>query len=283
MPKISWSTSLISKFNGWRADRKRFPVTWLTYKRRVRDDVETLYKAKGGADFFTDEYVSVLIHTVEQLEARQLKLMTYQIAISAFMVLGLVSSEATVTLFGIPLKDAPGVKEILLVLASSIAIVFFAQEQSKLLRLTIVEKLSELKTDDDFVDFAKLAIKTPFDLRGYAAKQYNKWIFATIPTRLATGLIVLLLGAALLIYLVAAWALWVYVFVQIYRAPTLGLWSYIALLYGVIISAGLFFWLIRANFPFPYRDHRKLKQLRDLEKSNPAAYRALWNELYGER
>ena len=113
MPKTSRLKCLLSKFRDRRADRKQFPITWLTYKQRVRDDVETFYKTKNGPEFFDDKYVEALGKTVEQLETRELKLFAYQLGIAISMILTLLSGDGSITIFGVSLKNATGLKELL--------------------------------------------------------------------------------------------------------------------------------------------------------------------------
>jgi hypothetical protein len=95
---------LIDKLRKWRKERRRFPVLWLTYKQRVRHDVERAFKEDGGPSFFDEKYVGALTDAARKLESWELKLLLYQAAISAFVVLGLVTTDAAISLFGVSLR-----------------------------------------------------------------------------------------------------------------------------------------------------------------------------------
>lgn len=273
---------VISKIKKWRTDRKRFPVRWLTYKQRVREDIERLYKAENGPEFFDDKYVAQLGGVAKQLEEWEIKLLTVQIAISVFIVIGFLAGDASMSLFGISLKQAPGVKEMLLALAATLAVVIYAVSQSKNLRLVVIEKLIELRENPRFLSFAKLAAPSAFHLNAYIARQSERWVFSTFLGKLIFVALVVLFSFFLLLLLGSSVALWIYLFVEIWRQPTLGVWSYIALIYAGIGYSVCLLWLLRGFFPLPFRDMEVLQELSRLEHSNPQEYLRRLNELYGD-
>jgi hypothetical protein len=276
-------SSLRARYKIWRENKKRFPVIWLTYSGRVRDDVDALYATKGGADFFNDDYISTLTTTIEQLEGRELKLLGLSVTISIFMVLCVISSDASISIFGVPIKNAPGVKELLLVLAATITLLAFMLQQAKQLRVTVLDKLVALRTQAEFAHFAKLATKAHYDLSIYVARQFDKWIFPTLSTKLTSFLTGLLLTLVFVSFLGFNLSIWIYVFWELLHAPTLGAWSYAALLYAGAAFLCVLLWWLRATLPFPYRDNRKLLRLAQLRETDPAAFEALWNEVYGRK
>jgi|SRR6516225_2607110 hypothetical protein len=85
------------RYKNWRKWRKTirgFPVRWLTYKQRVREDLDVLWKAEGAEEFFGSDYVAKLADAARQLEGWQIKLMVTQTAVVTFLALGFLSRTA---------------------------------------------------------------------------------------------------------------------------------------------------------------------------------------------
>src|SRR5882762_6193196 len=100
----------------------RFPTVWLTYKARIRGDFDRAYSAEGGAEYFDSDYFSRLCAQIKQLEDWLIKLFVLQISLTGFQVIGFVGNDASISLFGITLKQATGVKEILIAFYAFIAV-----------------------------------------------------------------------------------------------------------------------------------------------------------------
>ena len=75
----------------------------MTYKHRVRDDLDTLWKEEAAKEFFGYDYKDGLKEAIKQLEGWLIKLTVTQTAIIAFLLAGFVSQEASISLFGISL------------------------------------------------------------------------------------------------------------------------------------------------------------------------------------
>lgn len=276
---------LLSKLKSWRDKRrrakKRFPYRWLTYKRRVRDDVEAAHNTKAGKELFSDKYIAALTATAQQIEAWQIKLYVYQLGLAAFLTVSLLTPDASFSVFGASLKTAPGFKELVLAIWSLLAGPMFALEQTKQLRLTVVEKIAELNAPKDLIEFAKLGTPAAFNLGVYAPKQYNRWIFPTLFPSRVTFFAITALGLfwmlALFTYLNV---LWFYLVLTILSAPTLGGWSYVIVFYALGTSLMILLWFIRAHVPMRYRDQERAKKLEDIKATDPVAYEAGLIELY---
>jgi hypothetical protein len=260
----------------------RFPTVWLTYKARIRGDFDRAYSAEGGAEYFDSDYFSRLCAQIKQLEDWLIKLFVLQIALTGFQVIGFVGNDASISLFGITLKQATGVKEILIALYAFIAVATWMVSISRDTALTVAERLVERSTDEPFVAFGKLAAPTSFNVKFYMPRAYEDWIF---PTRANQILFLVFVIAAVLISLAVflfSLAVNVVFFLDIYRHPTLGVWSNWVLGYvGLTVAFGLIF-LTRFYFPQPYRDQSILLALKTLEDADPSLYRRKRAELYGE-
>jgi hypothetical protein len=114
--------------------------------------------------------------------------------------------------------------------------------------------------DEDFLPFTKLTLPTAFNLRVYIPRQYDQWIFSMALTQIAFAVMSFLLVAAFVIMVGFSIALSAYVLLEIYKEPTLGVWSYILFAYSAIVLAGSILWFVRFNFPLPYRDKSSLKR-----------------------
>ncbi|MFL9499093.1 hypothetical protein ACJMQP_03445 [Rhodopseudomonas palustris] len=259
----------------------RFPITWLSYKSRIRRDLDRAYASEGGETYFDSKYVAQLSAQAKQLEEWTIKLLVLQIAMTAFQVVGFLGNEASISLFGVTLKQAVGVKEILIAFYATVALATWTLMISKETTLTILERLTELSTDESFANFGKIANPTSFSIKFYASRLYEDWMF---PTRLNTALFVVIWIVAAMIFIaifVVSCAVNVVFVLDIYRNPTLGIWSNFVLCYvGLVMIFGLLF-IARFYVPQPYRDQSVLLELKALEEADPALYRRKRAEIYG--
>jgi hypothetical protein len=145
----------------------------------------------------------------------------------------------------------------------------------------VIERLTELRSDEKFVTFAKLATPSSFNIHVYIARQFDKWVFPTFINRLTMTVLSLLFAILLITMIALSLILWVYLNVQILRELSLGIWSYAALVYSWLAYTLCVLWLIRAHSPLPFKDMHVVHELSVLEKSDPAAYKKRLEEVYG--
>jgi hypothetical protein len=259
----------------------RFPTRWMTYKARIRSDVDRAYTTDGGPEFFNDEYVDKLAAQAKQLDEWLIKLFVVQTALTGFQIVGFVVSDASISLFGVTLKQAAGVKEVLLGFYCFVAIATWMVAVSRDTILAVLERLVELSTEQPLMNFSKLAAPTFFSMKFYFPRAYDDWIFPTPLNKVLFGALVfvgmLLFFAALLLSL----AVNILFFVDVYRHPTLGVWSTVILSFVCLtVLFGVLF-IVRIHVPLPYRDQSLLLELKALEESDPPLHRRQWAEIYG--
>ena len=259
---------------------QRYPIRWLTYKGRLRDDVTTAIGTEGGKEFFNKDYIERLINSAKQLEDWEIKLLTAQLAIVAFFLVGFTSDESSISLFGISLKQASGLKEVLLAISSSLLVLSLFFNAAKEAKLTIVEAIIKATTDEKYREFAEFAAPASFHLRVYVARQFERWVFPMLPTRITFGIIVTLLVIIFAAYFLFSILISLYIFLDVYKNPTLGTGSSAVLAYVVCVYVLAGFWIIRTQLPLPFRDQSALKKAAELQRLDPIAYEQLMRELY---
>jgi hypothetical protein len=256
----------------------------MTYKQRVREDLEALWGQDGAKDIFGFEYKDGLKEIIKQLEGWLIRLIVTQTAIISFLLAGFVSQEASISLFGISLKATPGLREFLIVFSSTLAVLILFVSSSRDIRVFVLEKLMELTTESRYLDLAMLATAAPFHLRAYIPKRYQLYIFSTRLTKLSFGLLatlLILMFVSLFLFSIAVQAI---IICDIYYHPTLPpFWSTAVLGYAFVGFAAGFLWLLRMHCPLPYRDQGLLLELQRLEKADPAAYRRRISEIFATR
>lgn len=156
-----------------------FPTVWITYKGRIKRDLDRAFATAGGAEYFNSDFVTALSAQAKQLEDWAIKLLIVQIAITGFQVVGFVGNDASISLFGVTLKQATGVKEILISLYALVAVATWMVLISRDTSLTVLERLVELSTKEPFVHFGKLSTPTSFNLKFYMPRAHEDWIFPT--------------------------------------------------------------------------------------------------------
>lgn len=260
----------------------KFPKAWLTYKARVKRDLDRAYAAEGGEEYFDADYVTRICNQAKQLEELFTKLMVLQIALTVFQVIGFVSTDASLSLFGITLKQATGVKEMLLAIYAVVAVATWLVLISRDTVLTVIERLAELSTNDTFASFEKLALPSPSNIKFYVPRPFDDWMFPTVSNQVlfaAFAIASVLLALAIFAFSLAVNIL---LFLDIYRKPTLGAWSNWVLGYVVVTYLFGLLCMIRFHLPLPYRDHSILLELKALEGVDEALLRRRRNEIYGE-
>ena len=274
------SSTIKQKIENWKINR-RFPVRWLSYKARIRRDIDEAFSLPDGKEIFDHEYVDRTVQAIKQLEDWQVKLMSVSFAVYTFLVIGFITNDASVSLFGVSLKQAAGVKEVLLAFTATLGVLMIIITQSKETLIAVIEKLTELSTGESSLPLAALGARSSFHLKVYVPRQYDQWIFPTLLTKLLSLLLWLLWIAIALFLIGASIGLTVFLAVQIYIRPTLGIWSTLILYYvGAAFMLSLFA-AIRFHLPFPYRDKSELKRMSELEKTDRRAYLALRKKYYG--
>jgi hypothetical protein len=274
---------LPNAFNQWLMDRKLFPIIWLTYKRRIARDIESVFKLEGVEDKLGQEYIDKLATAIQQTEGWVIKLISIQVSITAFFVFSFISNVPSVSLFGIALSNIAGLKEIFLAVWFTLGMLIAALSTSKDTMLFIVKTIFERSEDKKLLPLTSLALPAPFNMRVYVTRNFDNWIFSAAPTKIFFGLMTILLTVAVLGLWVFSTALSVVILHEVYKNPTLGGWSTALLTYSGIMFAASLLWFIRFNFPFPYRDKSELKHLEELKTKDVAAYLALRTKIFGSK
>ncbi|HLZ05199.1 MAG TPA: hypothetical protein VKR55_24000 [Bradyrhizobium sp.] len=260
----------------------RFPITWLTYKARIRRDLDRAYASDEGDSFFSSDYMTRLSTEARQLDERLIKLFALQLAITGFQVVGFFGNDATVSLFSVTLKEAVGVKEILLTLYCFIAVATWIVAISRETTLTVIEHLVELSSPNQALsNFGKIAAPSAFGVKFYMPRVYEDWIFPTRANTIIFGAffaVVILLSVAIFLF---SSAVTVYFIVDIYRHPTLGVWSKVILTYAVLTFLFGIILIVRFYVPQPYRDQSSLLELKALEDADTAIYLRKRAEIFG--
>jgi hypothetical protein len=240
---------------------RRFPVRWLTYRSRIREDVKVLYARPEGKQFFSKEYVDGLSAEARRLESWEIRLIVVQLTIGIFLIVGFLSTNASVTFFGLSFKDAAGIKEIMLALSATISVLSIIISYSKNALLYVTEVVIELSTSQEFVPFARLPTATAFSLKSYFARQYERWVFSTFITKLLFAMLVGLAAALVFIVIAFSTVLYVMLFLDIYHRPTLGGWSTAILVYAAIAWIFCLISVIRFSAPLPFQDRGPVRKL----------------------
>jgi hypothetical protein len=269
--------SIRSRYESWQRERKRFPTVWLSYRARIKKDVELAYKLKGGQEFFDEKFLSSLNSAVKVLDGWILKLLLGQITIGLFLLDWLLSGQAHGSILGVSIQS----KEFLLVLSALIGLLVYIATGARDLRVWIAHSVVEASTNPAFADLAKVASTNSFYIVSYGTKHYANWIFPRLITRISFGLILLLgllIAIGLFIVSIVGYA---YILFEIYRHPTLpGHWTTAAVYFALAVQVLGIIWAIRFHLPLPYEDKGKLLQLQRVEKSDPAQYQKLLQEIF---
>lgn len=260
-----------------------FPLIWLTYKQRIRRDLDRAYAADEGEKFFDQDFFSRLSAQAKQLDDGLIKLLLLQFALSAFQVLGFFGGDASLSLFGVTLKQTAGLKEVLLLLYAIVAMATWTVAISRDTSLVLLERLTELSAEEEHLSaFGKLAAPTFFGIKVYVPRAYDDWIF---PTLANTALFWVVSVLAILLFstaIVFSMGINVLFAVDIYQHPTLGRWSsWVLAFVGLTFLFGLLF-IVRFYFPLPHRDQSSLLALKALEEADIRLSRRFRDDIFGQ-
>ncbi len=268
---------LTHRYRQWKADRKRYPTRWLSYRRRLKTDVELAYKLEGGEVFFDEQYIDKLTADARALDAWIVKLAISQFLIGLYLLDWIISGSVEGTIFGISIKY----KEVIIALLAVLGLISYILTGSRDLRIWIIETLVSLRTRNEFSDFAQLAAYSGFHIKTYSTKPYARWIFPKFSSKLSFALLTFLGLFLLLALLAVSYGLFIYVLVDAYKNPGLPPpWSSVVVWFAVLTHIFGLLWLVRLWIPLPYKDMGILLELKNLEQRNPERYRQRLSEIF---
>ncbi len=126
--------------------KPRYPIRWISYKSRLEEDLERTLQTEGAKELFTNDYFKYLFDQVIQQDARIIRVQVLAFTIYGYLALAYASPEASLSIFGVSVKDYPGVREVLLVLASSTIPIILCLATSRDLLIWTGEKAAFLLT-----------------------------------------------------------------------------------------------------------------------------------------
>jgi hypothetical protein len=266
-----------------RSLQPRLPIRWLTYKHRIQLDLQRAFKEPGANTVFSPSFSENISASIRRVERQIIKLISLQFAIALFFVVGFLSSDQSISIFGVTLNQVPGLKEVLLAVYASVAVATMPLITVRDTKIFVLEKIAVLRDDKAFLPFTKLQMASAFDLNAYLPRQYEDWIFPALFSRLFFALLLLIV----MTIIVFAFGLWMFIFCLIYRAiylnPSLGVWSYLILTYSCLCLVGNALWVARFNLPLPYRDKSDLKRMVEIKDVDPIEHQQLFQKLFGKK
>jgi hypothetical protein len=239
---------------------KQFPTKWLTYNQRINADLDETFANGDPEAFFDQDYMNRLVSPIKQQEEWMLKLFALQFTILVFLVVGFAAKDVTFNFFGVALGNVPGIKEMLLALSATIALLILVLAASRDTTIVLAQSISDRTVDSKFAAYAKFASPSAFSFRLYLPREHGRWMFATKVTKSVTILIALLTSLIAIASIVASVSIQVVLIGEVWRHPTIGNWSYFSLAYvGAAYLLNILI-LLRRSLPFPYEDKSSLKK-----------------------
>ncbi|QOZ26157.1 hypothetical protein [Bradyrhizobium sp. CCBAU 51753] len=229
-------------------------IIWLTYQKRIDADLDDAFREAGAETFFSQEYVRRLAEPIKQLDEWLLKLFVVQFAIIGFLAVEFVSTDATFSLFGLSLKNAPGLKEILLALSATIAIAIGVMTATRDTTVSIIQGILKRTVDKRFVEYETFAAPAGFHFKLYLPREHKRGYFPTRSGKVVTIAIAVLGFLIALSTIAASLAVHWMIIKDIWLHPTLGNWSYFVLSYVASSYALNLLVLLKRTLPFPYED-----------------------------
>lgn len=108
-------------------------IQFLTYEKRIQTDLNALFAEdpEAASSVFNKDYVDTLRGYVDQMESWEIRLFVLSTTIVFLLIVGLISSENSVSIFGASFKNATGVKEALMVILTSVGLASAALTYAK--------------------------------------------------------------------------------------------------------------------------------------------------------
>jgi hypothetical protein len=237
-----------------------FPIRWLTYKQRISDDVKAILGNEDASDFFDGDYLSALSTQIKQQEEWLLKIFALQMAIITFLLIGYVSPDTKLSIFGVDLKGIQGSREMLLLLSSALGTFTCMIAASRDAAVYLAEAILQHNEASGLKPFKAFVAPSVFNVRLYLPREYDRWMFAIIPTKIFILPAAICLVVMAIIILSGSFAIHWVLIREIWVNPSLGKWSIATL---VFVFASYFVnlvILIRIAVPLPYSDKGALKK-----------------------
>jgi hypothetical protein len=213
---------------------------WADKIKARKAEITELFNAPTFKDIFSDKFVEGLERRRELLEGRSHKVQVAQLLILIMLAMALLSLHLTVSIFGLSTADTRNLREVLLVVSSTVQLFnLFSIREQMYIREFLEVYINKLSKGNDI---ARRALRIRYGL-GHGFD--SPWTFeGKKPKR--RHLIVLLatligLLGWILMALVCAITIQIAAMFDILRDPTISIgWSLVVVIYVLIVDAATF-------------------------------------------
>jgi len=256
------------------------PVRWLTLSSLWRDRLHDALQTNAGERELDQGFIDRLQARRSFIEVSYWKLAITQTVLLAALFLNAVVLPAEFSIAGLSAKQVGAMKEIILFVSATIAIVVaFLSVQRHALK-TVSAVWAKKKYSPEVFEFADL-------LFGDAFMQLPNIMVSPGRSRLPTAflnliylLFVVLIVSWVICYILANLVLYAVIVVDVATAPSLpAFWStaivvYAAIAYSINLVLSILLWA-----PMPYRDYSLVTELAELRKRSKEDYEQRLKEL----
>jgi hypothetical protein len=256
-------------------------LRWRSPPSLRKERFQQLLAKRDLNNVFGERFIDQLEHRRDLLENKRWRLTVWQIPIFLFLAFSLLNMDTSIILFGISVKSLSHIREVLLIISSSLAIwawtidtpIRFIQEMMG----ACINKLSN--NDDDLRDFLKIR----YGLAGWSLKVFDKNLKPT----LMYGIIAIMMLLAIVIIAIMIVAILLSIQIaslyEINNYPNFShgvsifVISYVGLVDFFVLSAA-----ILTTVKIPYSTYEDLNMLVRLKKRNPDAHQKIINDMVNE-
>lgn len=214
------------------------------------------------------------------LEAREWKLIAWQIPLLLLLALAVVEIDVKVSLLGFSADGVKSLREILLVLSTTLVLIFIPTSSAV---LSLKEMLGavvdhQAKGNDDLQDFLEVryGLSDVFSIRSFASElEASTWF----QTSLAIILLVSIVMMGLML-LSTAFGLHILNLIEVYKHPNFSfLASLMVIIYVVLGDVFVLGWWLISQGYQPYKTHEDAQKLHSLLKTDRKAAEKILREV----
>jgi hypothetical protein len=240
----------------WLIRKYRDGPTMRAIPRKVRlERIQHLFSQKALKEILDDKFIDGLQKRRDDLQSRILKILGVEVTILGIMLICLTPLHLNVTLFGVQASDLRQLRELLLVIFSSLGFRSFQwRAESTFVREVMHAALmAKAKNDQELL----FILQHRFGIGGFPDHPLFQPATNMMPAfgyRAVRGLLDFTSFAINIVTGLAFLAIEVAIMVDVYRAPSFGVrWSIIVIAYSVLVTTASMLWNFLRTSPFTYR------------------------------
>ncbi|WP_164895809.1 hypothetical protein [Mesorhizobium sp. M7A.F.Ca.MR.176.00.0.0] len=249
-----------------RRQRFRFPRRWLMPQQIVSLDLDMV--DDDDQPKLDRNLLDLLVARRDHIKGNSSRISLFNLSLSVFLLATYFKVGADVSVFGISIKDSPGVPEFLLAINATMALYISSLQANVAILEGAISHLIRKVFPIGISNVVRAALLTEGTIGKYFPINVPHLVFTDLHRRLGNLLayFALLIGFGVVIIIIA---FNVALMVSIWRESTIGFYSKLAVAYVAVCGCFSFLFMFLTRLPTSFTDYSLLHRIQIAEQLNP--------------